>query len=162
MRRHRLRGRPGERRRAIRATVGAAIVAVAALAGCGVGEPQPDTRQGVSSQGLEAFRAGIYAFAAPPTSCGQCHAVGHVPLFASPEIHAAYAAAKLLVDFAHPTGSLLITYSQNNHCGMDTMCGADSGNGEIVQRNLIEWADAELGAGSGGGLPAGPKFATAS
>jgi len=123
-----------------------------ALLGCtALVEPTGSTAPSAASPGLEAFRSGFYAFASPSTSCGRCHASAQVPLFASPDVDAAYAAAKPLVDFANPTNSLFIVYAENNHCGVAAVCGAGSGSGAVVQQDLVQWAGAEA---SGGGPPA--------
>src|SRR3989442_6815008 len=108
--------------------------------------PQP-------ARGLDAFGSGLYAFASPSTSCGMSHARVRVPFFASPDVQAAYTAAKALVDFANPTNSLFIVYARNNHCGVATMCGPSSGSPAIVQQDLVQWANAETSPGSGGGPP---------
>jgi hypothetical protein len=139
------------------------MIAHMALLGCtGVvkpvgGSPAP------AALGLAAFRSGFYAFASPSSSCGLCHASVQVPLFASPDINVAYAAAKPLVDFAQPANSLFIVYAGNDHCGVASVCGAGAGNAAIVQGDLVQWANAEVLAGSGGGPPAAAQaFLTAS
>jgi hypothetical protein len=114
-----------------------------------------------ASSGLEAFRSGLYAFASPSTSCGLCHASTQVPLFASPDVQAAYAAAKPLVDFANPTNSLFIVYAGNNHCGVASVCGPSAGSAAIVQQDLVQWASAEVPP-AGGSPPGAQAFLTAS
>lgn len=147
---HRLGDHPKKGPRGIGAAVRASAIASVALLGCtAVVDPTGSPAPG--SAGLEAFRASLYAFASPSTSCGRCHASAQVPLFASPDVGAAYAAARPLVDFANPTSSLFIVYAQNDHCGVSAVCGATSGNGAIVQQDLLRWASAET---SGGGPPA--------
>jgi hypothetical protein len=114
-----------------------------------------------SAKGLDAFRSGLYAFASPSTSCGICHASVQAPFFASPDVQAAYTAAKALVDFHNPTNSVFIVYAGNNHCGVATVCGPSSGSPAIVQQDCIQWAKAEISSGSGGG-PAALAYLTAS
>src|SRR5690349_6184111 len=55
-----------------------------------------------STPGAQAFVSGLYAFATPTSSCGQCHGTSQVPLFAASDVGFAYRAAKLLVDFNAP------------------------------------------------------------
>jgi len=153
---HRLGDPPNKRPWPIRA---AGAIASVALLGC-TALVEPTGSPAPASPGLEAFRSGFYAFASPSTSCGLCHASAQVPLFASPDVDAAYAAAKPLVDFADPTNSLFIVYAQNNHCGVAAVCGANSGSGAIVQQDLVGWAGAEA-SGSGPPAPAQP-YLTAS
>jgi len=115
-----------------------------------VGPPDSGTP---SATGLEAFQSGFYAFAAPSTSCGMCHASSQAPFFASSDVQAAYTASKALVDFANPMNSRFIVYARNNHCGVATLCGPSSGSSATVQQDLVQWAYAETSQGSDGGTP---------
>jgi hypothetical protein len=156
MTRHRMCDHPNKRPPAPRA-LGAGLALAMALLGCGGAEKMPGSGPPGSgpppAAGLNAFRSGFYAFASPSTSCGMCHASVQVPFFASPDVQAAYTASKALVDFAHPTNSLFIVYAGNNHCGVATMCGPNSGSPAIVQRDVVQWAYAETSPGSDAGTP---------
>lgn len=161
-----LAGDPDRRSPALSAA-GASLVAMALLGCTGVAEQAAPAGSPGSpppgSSGLEAFRTGLYAFAAPSTSCGLCHASVQVPLFASPDLATAYAAASPLVDFANPTNSLFIVYAGNNHCGVASVCGPGAGSAAIVQQDLLQWASAEAPPSGGGSPPtAQATFLTAS
>ncbi len=149
MMRHRL----GDHANRLRSAIGAAVAAAIALLGCMPGADQTGGG-GSPATGLDAFRTGLYAFASPATSCGGCHASGQAPFFASPDVQAAYTAAKPLVDFGNPTSSLFIVYAGNNHCGAATVCGPGSASPAIVQEAIVQWASAETSTGSDGGPPA--------
>lgn len=157
-------GNPNARSWVPRSVVGVGLAASMALLGCtGVADPALSAGSPApASSGLEAFRSGLYAFASPSTSCGLCHASAQVPLFASPDVQAAYAAAKPLVDFANPTNSLFIVYAGNNHCGVASVCGPSAGSAAIVQQALVQWASAEVPPAGGGSPPAAQAFLTAS
>jgi hypothetical protein len=150
MMRHRLDDHPNKRPRAPRSAVGAGVAAAMALLGCMGGAEQAGSPP---AAGLDAFRSGLYAFASPPKSCGMCHESLQAPFFASPDVQAAYTAAKPLVDFNNPTNSAFIVYAGNNHCGAANLCGPSSGTPAIVQQDLVQWANAETSPGSGGGPP---------
>ena len=149
MMRHRLGDHPNKRPRAPRGAAGAAVAAAMALLGCMGGTEQTPP----PAPGLAAFRTGLYTFASPSTSCGMCHASVQAPFFASPDVQAAYTAAKPLVDFTNPANSVFIVYAGNNHCGSATMCGPNSGSPAIVQQGLVQWANAETSPGSDAGPP---------
>ena len=153
MMRDRFGDHPNKRPRAPRSAVGAGVAAAMALLGCMGGAEQMPAAGPQSTSGLVAFRSGLYAFASPSTSCGMCHASVQAPFFASPDVQAAYTAAKPLVDFANPTSSVFIVYAGNNHCGVATMCGPSSGSPAIVRQNVVQWAYAETPPGPGGGPP---------
>lgn len=154
MMRHQLGDHPNKRPRAPRSAVGAGVAVVAiALLGCMGGADQTPAGGPPPATGLDAFRAGLYAFASPSKSCGLCHASVQAPFFASPDVQAAYTASKVLVDFANPTSSVFIVYAGNNHCGVANMCGPSSGSPAIVQQDIVQWAKAETSAGSDGGSP---------
>ena len=166
MMRHRLGDHPNKRPRAPRSAVGAGVAVAMALLGCTGGTEQmpaagPPGSGPPPATGLDAFRSGFYAFASPSTSCGMCHASVQAPFFASPDVQAAYTAAKAVVDFHNPTNSVFIVYAGNNHCGVATVCGPSSGSPAIVQQDCIQWAKAEISSGSGGG-PAPLAYLTAS
>jgi hypothetical protein len=162
MTRHSLAGRSKKRSGSIGTTAGVAVVASLTLLGCGGGKANDGGSPPPATSGLGAFRSGLYAFATPTTSCGLCHASAQVPLFANPDVQAAYAAAKPLVDFANPTNSLFIVYAGNNHCGVAAVCGPGAGSAAIVQQDLVQWASAELPPGSGGSPAPAQAFLTAS
>jgi len=121
-----------------------------ALLGCFPGQT-PDG--GPPSPGLDAFESGFYAFASPPASCGGCHAGSQTPYFASHDVQTAYTASKALVDFANPTSSRLIAYAGNNHCGVASLCGPNSGSPAIVQQDIVQWANAETPSSPDAGPP---------
>jgi hypothetical protein len=111
-----------------------------------------------STPGAQAFVSGLYAFASPTTSCGECHGASQVPLFASTKVGFAYRSARLLVNFNDPDNSPFVAYATNNHCGLASVCGPDSGNGAVIADALSQWATAELSSGSGSSA----KYLTAS
>jgi hypothetical protein len=154
MMRHRLGDPPNKRPRAPRSAAGAGVAAAMALLGCVAGADQMPAGGPPPATGLDAFQSGLYAFASPSTSCGMCHASVQAPFFASPDVQAAYAASKALIDFSNPTNSVFIVYAGNNHCGVATVCGPSSGSPAIVQQDCIQWGKAESSPGSGGGPPA--------
>ena len=128
-------------------------VAVAmSLLGC-MGAANQTTTGGPPGTGLDAFRSGFYAFATKANSCVLCHASAQAPFFASNDVQAAYTASKALVDFSNPTGSRFIAYAGNNHCGIATLCGPNSGNPAIVKEDIIQWAYAETSPGPDAGTP---------
>jgi len=153
MMRHRLDDHPNKRPRAPRRAVGAGVAAAMALLGCLPGADEMPPGGPPPAAGLDAFRSGFYAFASPSTSCGMCHASVQTPFFASPDVQAAYTAAKALVDFANPRNSRFISYAGNSHCGVANLCGPNSGSPAIVQQDIVQWANAETSPGSDGGPP---------
>ena len=128
------------------------VLTAVVLSGClpGLEQATPDAGSPPATP-LDTFRSGFYAFAAPPTSCGMCHATSQAPFFASADVQAAYTASKSLVDFHNPTGSVFVVYAGNNHCGVATLCGPGSGSAAIVQQDLVQWASAETAPASDGG-----------
>jgi hypothetical protein len=93
-------------------------------------EPPPPPKQPPTQPtGLMAFQNSFYGVAV--SMCGGCHSekpnegvlVPQNPLFACSNVLYAYTAAKPFVDFANPSGSLLVEYAGNNHCGLPARCG---------------------------------------
>jgi hypothetical protein len=108
-----------------------------------------------ASPGFKAFQSGFYAYATAPNSCVVCHTTT-APKFASPDVNAAYAAAKgqqtssslPLIDFTNPSASIIATRAGDGHCGM-ALCSGSAASAN-VKPLLATWATAEItGAGPG-------------
>jgi len=101
--------------------------------------------------GEAAFYNGFYQFT-QTKGCVNCHGVNQNPMFALPDVNAAYSNFLGLVNANDPASSIIITYSGNSHCHA-APC-EDTSNPAAVANMIGSWAAAETGA------PVGPVTTT--
>ena len=110
----------------------------------------------VGESAMAAFQTGFYAFAT--TNCVQCHGVAQNPLFAVGNVSAAYSAAAPFVNFTNPSGSTIVQYAGNGHCGIANCTGTTQSN--AVSADITAWAAAAASTGTGSGSGSGSGTCT--
>jgi hypothetical protein len=109
------------------------------LWGAAASAEPPDVKKGI-----EAFSRTVYAFA-QKQHCVYCHGKAQDPLYAQPDVTAAYWLARNYTDFSDPESSTFVYRSRNGHCG--AICQTDGTGMAAAIRHWWDEGEKEVEGG---------------